>query len=329
MKKLLAIIFTLASLTALNAKPKVIASIFPAYDWAKEIIGTNDVDLSLLMDNGSDLHSYQPTVRDIAKISTADIFIYVGGESDEWVKDALKNVSNQNLMIVNMVKLLGDRAKNEELKEGMEDSHHQEDLHNHSQNNLAHHHDKDEHNNEHQDEIDEHVWLSLKNAQMITTAIAYALSLVDPKNSASYQANLSAYVKKLYDLDLAYIKMVASSSKKTLVFGDRFPFRYLLDDYGIDYYAAFAGCSAETEASFKTVAFLSNKSDELNLNNICVIENSDRKIAQTLIANSKNKNRGIIMLDSMQSTTSKDIKNGANYLSIMEKNLASLREALK
>jgi len=316
MKKIITAAMTaLMALSPLAARTKVVTTIFPAYDWAREVIGTNNAEITMLLDNGVDLHSYQPTVQDIAKISTCNVFVYVGGESDGWVEDALKTARNKNMQVVNLMEVMGTRAKAEEVKEGMEADHHG---HNH-----AHHHDEEE------EELDEHVWLSLKNAQLLTNAIYNALVKADSKNAASYKANCEAYIRKLAALDAEYTAAVRGAAQKTLVFCDRFPFRYLVDDYGLDYFAAFVGCSAETEASFKTVAFLANKSDELGIKNVAVIESSDKKIAQTVIQNSKNKSRGIIVFDSMQSTTANDVKKGTTYLSVMRKNLEVLKSALK
>ena len=316
-------IFTAAKANSKNgSKIKVVATIFPAYDWAKEVIGKNDADLTMLLSKGVDLHSYQPTVQDIVKISESDVFIYVGGESDGWVKDALKNVRNKNIQVVNMMEVMGDRAKAEEVKEGMEAEHEHEHEHDHD----ADHHDAHDHDDdEEEEELDEHVWLSLRNAQLLTSAISVALQKADAKNAASYKANCLAYNKQLAALDAQYESAVKAASKKTLVFADRFPFRYLTDDYGLDYFAAFVGCSAETEASFKTVMFLANKSDQLGVNNLLVIENSDQKIAKTVNKNSKNKNRGILVMDSMQSTKTSDNR---SYVEIMESNLVVLEKAL-
>ena len=305
-----------------GSKIKVVATIFPAYDWAKEIIGKNNAEVTMLLSNGADLHSYQPSVQDIVKISEADVFVYVGGESDGWVVNALKNVRNKNIQVVNMMEVMGDKAKVEEVKEGMEAEHEHEHAADHHD---AHDHDDDE---EEEEELDEHVWLSLRNAQLLTSAISVALQKADAKNAASYKANCVSYNKQLAALDAQYESAVKAASKKTLVFADRFPFRYLVDDYGLDYFAAFVGCSAETEASFKTVIFLANKCDSLKLNNVLVIENSDKKIAKTVNKNSKNANREILVLDSMQSTDAKAIKGGATYLKAMQANLEVLKKAL-
>lgn len=302
-----------------DKKIKVVTTIFPEYDWVMQILGdkADKADVTMLLDKGVDLHSYQPSTADIAKISEADVFIYVGGESDEWVEDVLKQAKNKNLKVINLMDVMGDKAKEEEVKEGMqpEEEEHAEEA-------------KDG-KEEEEVEYDEHVWLSLKNAKIFTKKIADVLSEVDKDNAKTYQANYESYAKKLDDLDKKYAEAVASAKNKTLVFGDRFPFRYLVNDYGLDYYAAFVGCSAESEASFETVTFLAKKIDELGLNNVLTIEGKNHKIAKTVVDNTKNKDQKVLTMDSMQSTTAKDVKDGASYLGIMEKNLEVLKEALK
>lgn len=292
---------------------KVVTTIFPEYDWVKEIAGdeVSKMDLTILLDNGVDLHSYQPTADDIMKISDCDLFIYVGGESDAWVEDALKEAVNKDMKVINLLDVLGSSVKEEEVVEGMEAEEDEED------------------GAEEEPEYDEHVWLSLRNAKVLCGAIADALAEIDTENADTYQENEKAYADKLDELDKKYQETVDSASQKTLLFGDRFPFRYMVDDYGLSYYAAFVGCSAETEASFETITFLAGKTDELGLKNIMTIEKSDQKIAKTIIENTKEKNQGILTLDSMQSTTSDDVKKGATYFSIMENNLNVLQEALQ
>lgn len=325
-------------------KLKVVTTIFPEYDWAREIIGDKaaNVELILLLGNGVDLHSYQPSIQDIAKISTADIFIYVGGESDGWVKDALKNAKNKNMKVINLLETLGDKVKAEEIKEGMqaeeedEHEHHHHDGEHHDDDDEDHDHDheaEDHHHHHHDDadevEYDEHVWLSLRNAKILSAEIAAALCEKDAANAAAYKANLAAYIARLDALDAKYAAAVKAGSKKTILFGDRFPFRYLVDDYGLDYFAAFVGCSAETEASFETVIFLAKKVDELGLNTVLKIESGDGKIARTIVQNTKKKNAKVLTLDSIQSTTAKQAAAGTTYLKIMEENLTVLAEALK
>lgn len=299
--------------TSENKKLSVVTTIFPIYDWAKEIAAnTDNTEFTMLLDNGVDLHSYQPTADDILKISKCDMFIYVGGESDEWVNDALKESVNKDMVVINLLDVLGSKVKEEEVVEGMQDDE-----------------DEDDGEDEEETEYDEHVWLSLKNAKTLCQYISDKFCEIDKNNKETYTANTKAYLEKLNTLDSEYKKAVDEAAVKTVVFGDRFPFRYLVDDYGLSYYAAFVGCSAETEASFKTIVFLANKVDELGLKSILQIESADGSIAKTIKNNTKSKNQKILTLDSIQSATSKDIENGTTYISIMKNNLKVLKEALK
>ncbi|MDL2289428.1 metal ABC transporter substrate-binding protein [Clostridia bacterium OttesenSCG-928-F22] len=295
------------------SKLKIVATIFPAHDWVENILGEKaaDAELTLLLDDGVDMHSYQPTTDDIIKISTCDIFIYVGGTSDLWVKDALKTATNKNMVVINLLDTLGEAVKEEELKEGMT------------------HGNIDKHEEENDHELDEHVWLSLKNAQTFCSLIAQKLGEYDAANAAAYTKNAADYINALNALDGQYQQAVDTAMNKTLLFGDRFPFRYLVDNYGLDYYAAFPGCSAETEASFETIIFLANKMNELSLKNVMVIDGSKQSIATTIIKNTTTKDQSILVLDSLQSVSSADIAGGATYLSIMEKNLTILKAALQ
>ena len=297
-----------------NGKLKVVTTIFPEYDWVKQVAGSNidNIELTLLLDNGVDMHSFQPTAQDIIKISTCDVFVFVGGESDEWVKDAFVE-SNKDMQIVNLLELLGENAVTEEIVEGMQAE--EED-------------GAEEEYGKSAPEYDEHVWLSLRNAQIIVSGIADAMGKADPANAASYKANAEAYNLKLKELDGKYAEAVANGSKDAVLFADRFPFRYMTDDYGLKYYAAFAGCSAETEASFETVVFLSGKIDELGLDTVLVIEGADHSMAQTIIDNTESKNQEILVMDSMQATTSADSAKGTTYVSVMESNLEVLKKAL-
>ena len=310
--------------TTTNASEQIniVTTIFPTYDWVNVILGDKkaDANVTMLLDNGVDLHSYQPTAEDISKIASCDMFIYVGGESDEWVEDVLAQATNKDMKVINLLEVLGDSVKAEEIVEGMQG----EDEHEDGED-EGHDHD---HEDEEEEEFDEHVWLSLRNAQILCAAIAEALESIDADNAAAYQANLEAYQKELQTLDAEYKAMVASAAKDTVLFGDRFPFRYLVDDYNLNYYAAFVGCSAESEASFETVVFLSEKVDELELPAILIIDNSDGKIAETVKDNTTAKNAQILTIDSLQSTTSAQYADGKTYLSAMKENLDNLKIAL-
>ena len=509
MKKITALLLALLTLVGVLAgcgkqndtnktdKLSIVTTIFPEYDWVKEILGdkADNAEITLLLDNGVDLHSYQPTADDIIKISDCDLFIYVGGESDGWVDDALKNATNKNMKVINLLDVLGNSVKTEEVVEGMQETEHDHDhskevstfeddevqdrslsdwagdwqsaypfaldgtlddafaamaeegemtadeyktyyqngyktditnidiegdhieftyedgkkvgsdykyvgyyIQNWSTGTKAamyrfeaedkesgapvyiefndhmiepaaaehfhirmsnesfeaivdpenswptffpadmtdeeicehmegHDHDEDE-EHEHEEEKDEHVWLSLRNAETLCDAISDALQQIDPDNKDTYAANSSAYIEKLSALDADYQAAVDAAAYKTVLFGDRFPFRYMVDDYGLSYYAAFVGCSAETEASFETISFLAKKVDELKLPCVLTIEGAQHKIAETIVQNTAEKNQKVLTMDSMQSTTSKDVANGTTYLSVMEKNLSVLKEAL-
>ena len=465
---------------------RIVTTIFPEYDWIREILGdkAGNAEITMLLDNGVDLHNYQPTADDIIKISDCDLFIYVGGESDGWVEDALKNATNKEMKVINLLEVLKDTVKTEEAVPGMQ----AEEGHNHGYSNFAdsdvqdrtlsdwggdwksvypylrdgvldevmerkaengsktteeyrayyktgyktdvsqitidaenntmcfvkngvaakatyeykgyqiydyasgsrgvryffeaasgdadapkyvqfsdhgigpgkaeHFHiyfgndgfdalsqemdnwptyypvdmsgeDIKEDMLEHEEkEYDEHVWLSLKNAETLVGAISESLQELDPDNKDTYAANTAAYVEKLSAIDADYQAAVDGATYKTVLFGDRFPFRYLVDDYGLSYYAAFAGCSAESEASFETVSFLAQKMDELNLPCVLTIEGKEHRIAETVVENTTAKDQKVLTMDSMQSTTSKDVENGTTYLSVMEQNLSVLKQAL-
>ncbi|MCR5237431.1 MAG: metal ABC transporter substrate-binding protein, partial [Lachnospiraceae bacterium] len=331
-----------ASAAGGDDKIQVVTTIFPEYDWVMSVLGENpaNAEVTMLLDNGVDLHSYQPTAEDIMKISTCDLFIYVGGESDGWVDDALKEAVNKDMVVINLLETLGDTVKEEEVVEGMQHDHDHEHEHGHEEGEEheheegeeheheegeeheheegeEHEHEEDEeheheegeeheHEHEHEEgepEYDEHVWLSLRNSQKIVSSISEALQSIDKTNAESYKSNAKAYNSKLAALDEEYTKAVSDGNKNVLLFGDRFPFRYLTDDYGLNYYAAFVGCSAETEASFETVTFLADKVDELSLDAVLTIEKSDGKIAQTIIENTESKDQKILTMDSLQSTT--------------------------
>lgn len=305
-----------------NKKVSVVATIYPQYDWLKNILGeyADKVDLKLLIKNGTDLHSYKPSAQDIASIANADLVVYVGGESDEWIEKALEATPKAGRMQVNLMQVLGDRVKEEEVVEGMQAEEEAEE------------HEGEHHHHEHAEapENDEHIWLSLKNAQVLVKNLAESVSKIDTANAPVYRANAIIYASKLHDLDWAYDSTVSNASQKTILFGDRFPFRYMVDDYGIKYYAAFVGCSAESEASFETVAFLAGMMDSLSLPVIFTIDGSRSNVALAVRNASKNsKSVPVLQLNSMQSVTDEQIRSGVDYMSIMKSNLETLKKGLK
>ena len=349
-----------------NGKKKIVTTIAPEYDWVMNVLGDkkDNYDVKMLLDSGVDLHSYSPSPADIVAITNADLFIYVGGESDDWVEETLKQSKNENMQVINLLETLGDDVKEEEVKEGMEghdhdhehgdddDDDHDHEGEDHDHEGEDHDHEGEDHDHEGEDhdhegedhdheeghehhhedgekEYDEHVWLSLKSSQKFVTKISECLSTIDADNAATFKDNAKKYNDSLKELDGKYTSAVNAGTKKTVLFADRFPFRYLVDDYGLDYYAAFVGCSAETEASFETIKFLAEKVDELGLSVILQIESSDGKIANTVKNATTNKNQTILTMDSAQTTTTKQFADGRTYLSIMEGNLDVLKQALK
>lgn len=324
MKKIIALFLSFIAISCLtcvscssqsaNDKISVVCTIFPEYDWVKNIVGESDkIEITLLQKSGADLHNFQPSADDIVKISKCDLFIYVGGESDEWVEKTFASIGSDKSKTLNLTEALGDMVKFEEDTDaavGKEDDH--------------------DHDHEHDEgAVDEHIWLSVKNAVVCCEKIADELCVVSPENKSLFSENLSRYVSELNSLDKEFEDLVAVMPQKTLVFGDRFPFGYFAADYGLKCYAAFSGCSAETEASFETIALLAAKADEFALSSICILENGNVKIAETVKNATKSKNQKIIEFESMQSVTLKNIESGATYLSLMRKNYDALKQVIE
>ncbi|MBR3868359.1 MAG: zinc ABC transporter substrate-binding protein [Clostridia bacterium] len=282
-----------------NGKTTVITTIFPVYDWTRNVAGDN-CNVIYLDESGTDMHSFEPTAKDILTIADADVFIHIGGVSDEWVDGAIESAKNPDLITLSLINVTG--VLEEEITPGME-----------------HDHDHDV------TKYDEHIWLSLRKAQSAVSAIADTLAKADDANKEKYKANAESYNAKLSALDGKYSDCVNNAKRKTLLFADRFPFRYLTEDYGIEYFAAFPGCSAESEASFDTMTFLIEKTKELSLPCILTIENSNSKIAGTI---SNETGAKILSLNSCQSVTKDDIDGGITYFSAMENNLQIITEAL-
>lgn len=304
-----------------DGKIEVVCTVFPIYDWVQNLLGEcDDVSLRLLVNRGTDPHSYTPTPTDIAAIHACDVLIYVGGESDAWVNDVLETTKNRDIKIIGLLDMLGDRAHFEETVDGMQCE--DEDCHDHE-------HDHEHEGGEEHGAYDEHVWLSLKNAALICDGLADELSCVLPDMSEQIRANCDEYIASLAALDSRFEETVAAKKDKLLIFADRFPFRYLIEDYSLDYFAAFSGCSADSEASFETVVFLSDKLRENGTGALIILESSTKDLADAIISNSGCEGVEILVMDSMQSITARDIDVGVTYLSIMEKNLAVISTALK
>ena len=323
-------------------KISIVCTTFPQYDWVKNILGeeAERFNVTLLLDNGVDMHSYQPAVKDIATAGSSDLFIYVGGESDTWVEDALKEAKNKDLKAINLMETLDNFVKEEEVVEGMQEE--RKSLgHSHEKSSKEKQEQTQKESNENSQEIngqkeaadeepeyDEHIWLSIRNAEIMVKNIEKAIEQLDSDNAKVYQNNAENYIKKLDTLDKQYANTIQNAKYKAILFGDRFPFRYMADDYDLKYYAAFAGCSAETMAGFETVTFLAKKADELRLPVILTIENSDGRIAEAVKSNTTKKNQKILAMNSLQSVTKEQIADGITYLQVMQENLSVLSEAL-
>lgn len=289
-----------------DGKLHIVCTIFPQYDWVRELTkGAQNVEVTLLEDSGADLHNFQPSAADKVSILNSDLFVYTGGESDAWARTLLEN-AEKDVRSLDLIEALGERALTEE--EGIEES--------------------GEHGHEHEDEVDEHIWLSVQNAKALVSAIREELCAVDEENAALFESNAASYLAELSALDEAFAKTVSSAKRSVLVFADRYPFRYLAHDYGLTCYAAFSGCSAESEASFATILALVKHVEENALPYVMVLENSTQGIAKQVIDNTKSKDQGILVLNSLQSVTREDIESGATYLGLMKEDLAVLKTAL-
>ncbi|MDO5148789.1 MAG: metal ABC transporter substrate-binding protein [Oscillospiraceae bacterium] len=281
-------------------KISVVTTIFPQYDFVRQIAGEN-VQLTMLLKPGSESHTYEPTPQDIVKINECDLFIYNGGEGDAWVDSILESADNSvnTLAMMDCVETV-----EEEIVEGMEA--------------------EEEESGE--PELDEHVWTSPENAVKIVECIADRLCEADAENAGKYRENTKKYVEELNNLDSRFKEIVSESSTNTMLFGDRFPFRYFADTYKINYYAAFPGCSSESEPSASTIAFLIDKVNDEKIPAVFTIEFSNKKIAETI---SESTGAEILEFHSCHNITSEDMKNGETYISIMNRNADNLQKAFQ
>ncbi|MDR2619422.1 MAG: metal ABC transporter substrate-binding protein [Treponema sp.] len=284
-----------------DGKINVVATIFPPYDFVREIAG-DKVNLTMLLPPGAESHSFEPTPQDIIKVQNCDVFIYVGGESDAWVEMILESMDTSRMEIITFMDCV--EVVEEVVVEGMEEEEEEE---------------------AEGPEYDEHVWTSPKNAQLIVQKISGALAQRDRPNAAEYEKNTASYLAKLADLDTSFRNMVNGAKRKTFIFGDRFPFRYFADAYGLSYFAAFPGCSTETECSAATVAFLVDKVRAEKIPVVFHIELSNEKIADTICEETGAKK---MLLHAVHNISKRDFDRGENYYGLMSQNLQNLREAL-
>lgn len=288
-----------------NGKINVVSTIFPQYDFSRQIAGDN-ANLKMLIPPAGESHTYEPTPQDIISIENSDVFLYIGGENDKWVDDILDGIDTNKTKVVKLMDCVD--TVDEEIIEGMQE--HTEE----------HEEDHDETYNK-----DEHIWTSPINAISMTNTICDAMCNADKKNSEIYKENAKKYISQLEELDNEFKNVVDSAENNELVFGDRFPLRYFTDEYGLKYYAAFPGCSSETEPSAATIAFLTNKVKEDKIPVILKIELSNGVVANTI---AEETNTEVMTFYSCHNLTKEQFENGETYLSMMTENIATLKKAL-
>jgi zinc transport system substrate-binding protein len=284
-----------------DGKINVTTTIFPPYDFVRQIAGDR-VNLTMLLPPGAESHSFEPSPKDIITIQNSDIFIYIGGESEEWIDRILDSVNTDKMEILALLDTVD--PVEEEIVEGMQE----------------------EEGEEEETAYDEHVWTSPRNAVLIVRAITELLCEADEDNAASYRQNAAAYIGLLDELDAAFAEVAAGARRDTIVFADRFPFRYFADAYGLTYFAAFPGCSTETEPSASTVAFLIDKIRAENIPVVFHIELSNERMADTVSEETGAKK---LLLHSCHNITKRDFDSGLGYLEIMRRNVETLKEALR
>jgi len=293
-----------------NNKINVVCTVFPQYDFVREI-AKDKVNLTMLLPPGTEAHSYEPSPGDIIALKEADLFIAIGGESEHWALHLLESEELKNtntLLLLNAVNTL-----NEEHKVGMDDVNH------------GHSHVHDTNCNHHDEEYDEHIWTSPENAIIMCNKICDALIKADRKNASFYLDNLNTYIKKLKKLNAEFTSLAKKAKRNTIVVGDRFPLRYLTEEISLDYYAAFPGCSSKSEPSVNTVIYLCNKAKEEKIPVIFSVDYSDGRIAKTI---AEANNAKCMRLYSCHNLSKDQFKNGETYISLMKKNHSALKEAL-
>ncbi|MBR0598512.1 metal ABC transporter substrate-binding protein [Sinanaerobacter chloroacetimidivorans] len=295
---------TASEQTASDSKIDIVTTIFPPYDFTRQIVG-DKANVTMLLAPGAESHSYEPTPQDIIKIQNCDLFIYVGGENDEWVNSILDSMNKDKIQTIALLDCV--KPIREELKEGMES---EEENPSSSTDGV---------------EYDEHVWTSPQNAILITNFIRDVLCHIDRNNAETYQSNAESYTERLYQLDKEFQDIVKNAKRNTIVFGDRFPLRYFTEAYGLNYWAAFPGCSAETEPSAATVAFLTDKVKAGKIPVVFKIELSNGNVAQSIADSAGAK---VITFYSCHNLSKSDFDRGATYLDLMGKNVESLKKAL-
>ena len=312
-------------------KLKIVTTNFAEYDFARQITG-DKADVKMLLKPGAESHSYEPSPQDIKTIQDSDLFVYVGGDSDEWVGDILESMDKKpnTFKLMDAVDLM-----EEEVKEGMVHEHHDDDkdcCDEHKEHEHEHEHEEhaDKHEHEHEEhadepEMDEHVWTSPVNAIKIVEKMSAEIIKLDPNNADTYKKNTEEYIKKLQKLDGEFREVVKNGKRKEIVVGDRFPFLYFVKEYGIEYYAAFPGCSKDTDTNPATIAFLTEKVKEDNIPVVFHIELSNEQMSKAIAEATGAKSE---LLNAVHNISDEDFKKGVTYIDLMEHNVEVLKEAL-
>ncbi|MBQ8849639.1 MAG: zinc ABC transporter substrate-binding protein [Clostridia bacterium] len=302
----LALIGALSGCEVEDEKLTVLCTVFPVYDWVRAVVGeSKNIEVKLLVSDGADLHSFQPTAKDAISIKSADLVVRVGGADDSFVNELVTESADLRLMEAEGVTLRHMSVSSEHSRE-----------------------DEHEGSHGHEHAVDEHIWLSLKNASACVDAICEAVCELDAEGAEVYRENTEDYINSLNALDAAYSEAIANIDTPRMIFADRFPFVYMTEDYGIEYEAAFEGCTTDAEAGFDTVLRLASRAEEWGLSYVFVTESSDGKLARSVSEAVSDGTLTTVTLNSMQSLTSADIAAGESYLGIAQKNLAVLSAAL-
>ena len=333
MKRIISLLLALAlslSLAACAApaekadggKLQIVTTLFPYYDFARAI-AQDRADVTLLLSPGREAHSFEPTPLDAVTISEADVFLYNGGEGEYWVESML-DAAGEHIAVASRMMDYVD-ALNEEYVEGMQGADGHDHDHEHgSHDDHDHDHEEDEHDSD-EIEYDEHIWTSPKNAVVLCRAVCDAICRADAENAAFYRANCENYCAQLEDLDARFAALCESAPRRLLIFADRFPMLYFCREYGLDYRAAFHGCSDDTEPSLATIKFLIDKVEDENIPVVYTIDFGTKKVAAVV---SECTGAAIETLYSMQTVSRADFDAGETYLTLMERNFEALRKGL-
>ena len=308
-----------------EGKISVVTTIFPPYDFVREIAG-DEADIKMLLKPGEETHSYEPTPQDIIAIQNSDGFIYTGGENDVWVEDILSSMPDSDMVTLRLVDCV-DTVEEEQV-EGMKGTaghDHDEGDYDDAHGGHTDEADDGESAEESPHEADEHVWTSPVNASLIVEQIKNVLSQADPDHSELYEENTLAYQEQLSELDQEFREVVDNAKRDIMIFGDRFPFRYFADEYGLEYYAAFPGCAGDTEPSAATMAFLIEKVREEQVPAVLKMELSNADIANAIAEATGTE---VKVFYSCHNLSADDFENGETYLSMMQKNVETLKEVL-